>query len=172
MSAEKFLSLTHAAQILIANVPNFVIWILLSEWYRTIWHLGSIFTFSFDVKWNLSLFHLCLVLLQCTMWNGWISVLRRTIWKEDKILRFWLKKSPILFEALSMVSGQFDTWVRYRVWHSWRFLYEWMSEYIRTTFFDKNESSNKYLYWKLHEYSSRFYTLTHSPTNVWIYSYK
>ena len=34
------------------------------------------------------------------------------------------------------------------------------------------------MYWKLHEYSnifeysSRFYTLTHSPTNVRIYSYK
>ena len=57
-------------------------------------------------------------------------------------------------------------------WH------EWISEYIHANFFDTNECPNKYLYWKLHEYSnifeysSRFYTLTHSPTNVWIYSYK
>ena len=57
-------------------------------------------------------------------------------------------------------------------------LHEWISEYIHTNFFDTNECPNKYSYWKLHEYSnifeysSRFYTLTHSPTNVRIYSYK
>ena len=57
-------------------------------------------------------------------------------------------------------------------------LHEWLSEYIHTNFFDTNECPNKYSYWKLHEYSnifeylSRFYTLTHSPTNVRIYSYK
>ena len=49
-------------------------------------------------------------------------------------------------------------------------LHEWISEYIHTNFFDTNECPNKYSYWKLHEYSnifeysSRFYTLTHSPT--------
>ena len=57
-------------------------------------------------------------------------------------------------------------------------LHEWISEYIHTNFFDTNECSHKYWYWKLHEYSnifkysSRFYTLTHSPTNVRIYLYK
>ena len=57
-------------------------------------------------------------------------------------------------------------------------LHEWISEYIHTNFFDTNECPNKYSYWKLHEYSnifeysSWFYTLTHSPTNVRIYSYK
>ena len=57
-------------------------------------------------------------------------------------------------------------------------LHEWISEYIHINFFDTNECPNKYSYWKLHEYSnifeysSRFYTLTHSPTNVRIYSYK
>ena len=57
-------------------------------------------------------------------------------------------------------------------------LHEWISEYIHTNFYDTNECPNKYSYWKLHEYSnifkysSRFYTLTHSPTNVRIYSYK
>ena len=57
-------------------------------------------------------------------------------------------------------------------------LHEWISEYIHTNFFDTNECPNKYSYWKLHEYSnifeysSRFYTLKHSPTNVRIYSYK
>ena len=57
-------------------------------------------------------------------------------------------------------------------------LHEWISEYIHTNFLDTNECPNKYSYWKLHEYSnifeysSRFYTLTHSPTNVRIYSYK
>ena len=78
-----------------------------------------------------------------------------------------------------------------RVWHSWKLctnecpnifvstkLHQWISEYIHINFFDTNECPNKYLYWKLHEYSnifeysSRFYTLTHSPTNVRIYSYK
>ena len=45
-------------------------------------------------------------------------------------------------------------------------------------FVDTNECPNKYSYWKWHEYSNvfeyslRFYTLTHSPTNVRIYSYK
>ena len=45
-------------------------------------------------------------------------------------------------------------------------------------FFDTNECPNQYSYWKLHEYSnifeysSRFYTLTHLPTNVRIYLYK
>ena len=68
--------------------------------------------------------------------------------------------------------------VETRVWHSWKFWYEWISEYIHTNFFDTNECPNKYSYWKLHEYSnifeysSRFYTLTHSPTNVRIYSSK
>ena len=57
-------------------------------------------------------------------------------------------------------------------------LHEWISEYIHTNLFDTNECPNQYSYWKLHEYSnifeysSRFYTLTHSPTNVRIYSYK
>ena len=57
-------------------------------------------------------------------------------------------------------------------------LHEWISEYIHTNFFDTNECPNKYSYWKWHEYSnvfeysSRFYTLTNSPTNVRIYSYK
>ena len=57
-------------------------------------------------------------------------------------------------------------------------LHKWISEYIHTNFFDTNECPNKYSYWKWHEYSnvfeysSRFYTLTHSPTNVRIYSYK
>ena len=57
-------------------------------------------------------------------------------------------------------------------------LHEWISEYIHTNFFDTNECLNKYSYWKLHEYSnifeysSRFYTLTHSWTNVQIYLYK
>ena len=56
-------------------------------------------------------------------------------------------------------------------------LHEWISEYIHINLLT-NECPNKYSYWKLHEYSnifkysSRFYTLTHSPTNVWIYSYK
>ena len=65
-----------------------------------------------------------------------------------------------------------------RVWHSWKFWYEWMSEYIHTNFFDTNKCPNKYSYWNLHKYSnifkysSRFYTLTRSPTNVRIYSYK
>ena len=72
-----------------------------------------------------------------------------------------------------------------RVWHSWKFWYEWMYEYIRInkitrmniriysySFFDTNECPNNYLYWKLHEYSNIFeysswlYTLTHSPTTV------
>ena len=57
-------------------------------------------------------------------------------------------------------------------WH------EWISEYIHINLFDTNECPIKYSYWKLHEYSnifeysSRFYTLTHLPTNVWIYLYK
>ena len=69
--------------------------------------------------------------------------------------------------------------------------YEQISEYIcikkftRTNIwiysykkFDSNECPNKYSYWKLCEYSnileysSSFYTLTHSRTNVRIYSYK
>ena len=49
---------------------------------------------------------------------------------------------------------------------------EWISEYIHINLSDTNECLNKYSYWKFHkyliifEYSSRFYTLTHSPTNV------
>ena len=60
----------------------------------------------------------------------------------------------------------------------WTKLHEWISEYIHIIVFDTNECPNKYSYWKLHEYSNifeystRFYTLTHSPTNVRIYSYK
>ena len=57
-------------------------------------------------------------------------------------------------------------------------LHEWISEYIHINFFDTSECPNKYSYWKLNEYSNIFeysfwfYTLTHSPTNVRIYSYK
>ena len=44
--------------------------------------------------------------------------------------------------------------------------------------FDTNEYPNKYLYWKLYEYWNIFeyslssYTLTHSRTNIRIYSFK
>ena len=78
--------------------------------------------------------------------------------------------------------------VRSRVWHSWKLWYEWTSEYIRINkiirmniqiysyyFFYTNECPNKVFVLKIariFEYSSRFYTITHSPTNVRIYSYK
>ena len=95
-------------------------------------------------------------------------------------------------------------YVQTRVWHSWKFWHNRISEYIWTkkitrtnvriysffftrtnvginihrNKFDTNECPNKYLYWKLYEYSnifeysSSFYTLTHWRTNVRIYLYK
>ena len=84
---------------------------------------------------------------------------------------------------------QISLWCR--MWHSWKFRHKRISEYIRIKKFtrtnvwiysykkiDWNECPNKYSYWKLCEYSnileysSSFYTLTHSQTNVRIYSYK
>ena len=78
-----------------------------------------------------------------------------------------------------------------RVWHSWKFCHKWIYEYIcikKTTQMnvwkysyrkiDTNEYPNKYLYCKLYKclsifkYSISFCTLTHSGTNVRIYSFK
>ena len=70
-----------------------------------------------------------------------------------------------------------------RVWHSWTFWHQGISEYICIKIFpranvpiylykeyDTNECPSKYLYLKFYEYSSSFYTLTHSRENVRIYS--
>ena len=65
---------------------------------------------------------------------------------------------------------------------AWPLLLFWLlkwkcNEFIHINWFDTNECPIKYLYWNLHEYlnileySSRFYTPTHSPTKVRIYSY-
>ena len=87
-----------------------------------------------------------------------------------------------------MTPLRWNSWhlmIRFRVWHSWKFPHKQISEYIhikkiiRTNVqiysykkFHKNECPNKYLSWKLYEYSTSFHTLKHSQTNVRIYSYK
>ena len=84
---------------------------------------------------------------------------------------------PNLSNAECDIHENFDTNECPNIFGSTK-LHEWISKYIHANFFDTNECPNKYLYWKLHEYSnifeysSRFYTLTHSPTNVRIYLYK
>ena len=87
-------------------------------------------------------------------------------------------------EFLSKNCEHLFKWMWTIVWHSWKFWHERIFEYIRIKRFtrtnvriysnkklDRNECPNKYLYWKLCEYSnivkylSSFYTLTHSQTN-------
>ena len=97
------------------------------------------------------------------LFRGWVGT--RIFWISD-----WCRSECDIRE-------NFDTNECPNIFVSTK-LHEWISEYIHTNFFDTNECPNKYSYWKLHEYSnifeysSRFYTLTHSPTNVRIYSYK
>jgi len=89
----------------------------------------------------------------------------------------WTECISAMFRSECDIRESFDTNECPNIFISTK-LDEWISEYIHTNFFDTNECPNKYSYWKLHEYSnifeysSRFYTLTHSPTNVRIYSYK
>ena len=90
----------------------------------------------------------------------------------------WSTRLVVLFSRAECdIRENFDTNECPNIFVSTK-LYEWIFEYIHINFFTRTNVRIKYLYWKLHEYSnifeysSRFYTLTHSPTNVWIYSYK
>ena len=96
-------------------------------------------------------------------------------------LLYWLlsfdKAEPIAWRTECDIRENFDTNECPNIFVATK-LHEWISEYIHANFVYTNECPNKYSYWKLHEYSnifeysSRFYTLRHSPTNVRIYSYK